>query len=560
LIILTSTESTDAAGVSTARTAFSACRGGTVNPVRIAAFDLGSNSFHLLIADAHPDGTFEPVVTDKEMLRLGTAVAATGEIGPVGASAAVQVMRRFRAMAESQDADETVACATAAFREAADSLAVVDRIESEAGVKVRVISGREEARLIFDAVRASVVIDPGPALALDLGGGSLEVMVGDGRGLDWATSLKLGVARLTAEQVRSDPLTSGDCRRVTTAVGKSLQRVLPEIQRRHPRVAIGSSGTLETLIRLAAARRDGTVPASVNQLSVRARDIESLGAWLLGMSSAERGALPGVDARRADLLPTGALLLSTVLEMTGVDQIVGSEWALREGMVLDAIGHHSRAEWDPDPRAMRRESVLNLCRRYGCNEAHATKVARLAVELFDGTSVLHELTASDRELLELGALLHDAGEHVSKDGHERHTAYLIENGRLRGFRPDEIDVLSCLGRFHKRGTPKASFEPFARMKESKQRRVTQMVALLQVADGLDRSHGGPVRDVHVYANRDVVEVVVEADDDIDLELWGLRRKRDLFERVFDCRLDVVDAQMELTLDQDDRVTRVGNRR
>ena len=528
--------------------------------MRIAAFDLGSNSFHLLIADARPDGTFEPVVTDKEMLRLGSTVAATGEIGPEGAAAAVDVIRRFRAMAESQRADEIVACATAAFREAADSLTVVDRIETEAGVKVRVISGREEARLIFDAVRTSVVIDPGPALALDLGGGSLEVMIGDGRGLDWATSLKLGVARLTAEQVRSDPLSSGDARRVTAAVSKALSRVLPEIEKRRPRVAVGSSGTLETLIRLAATRRDGKVPVSVNQLSVRDRDIDSVGAWLLAMTSAERGALPGVDARRADLLPTGALLLTTFLEVTGVDEIVGCEWALREGMVLDAIGHHTRAEWDPDPKAIRRDSVLNLCRRYRTNQAHAAKVARLAVELFDGMSVIHDLTPADRELLELGALLHDVGEYVSTDGHDRHTAYLIQNGRLRGFRPSEIDVLSCLGRFHKRGTPKATFEPFARMKEAKQRRVTQLVALLQVADGLDRSHGGPVRDVHVYANRDVVEVVVEADDDIDLELWGLRRKRDLFERVFDCRLDVVDAQMELTLDQDDRVTRVGTRR
>jgi exopolyphosphatase/guanosine-5'-triphosphate,3'-diphosphate pyrophosphatase len=512
--------------------------------VRIAAFDLGSNSFHLLVADAHP----------------GSAVAANGEIGRSKASEAVEVIRRFKALAESHQAEEMVACATAAFREAADSLAVVDRIESETGVKLRVISGREEARLIFDAVRASVVIDPSPALALDLGGGSLELMVGDGRGLDWAASLKLGVARLTAEHVRSDPLSSGDCRRVTATVSKAIERVLPDIQKRNPKFAIGSSGTLETLIRLAATRRSGVAPASVNQLSVKARDLEALSDWLLGMTASQRAALPGVDARRADLLPTGALLLTTILDMTGLDEIIGSEWALREGMVLDAIGHHSRAEWDSDPRSMRRESVLGLCRRYGWNEDHSVKVARLAVELFDGTSVLHHLGPVDRELLELGALLHDIGEHVSKDAHERHTAYLIENGRLRGFSPEEIDVLSCLGRFHKRGSPKQSFAPFGRMKEARQKKVAQLVALLQVADGLDRSHGGPVRDVHVYTGRDMVEVVVEADDEIDLELWGLRRKRELFEKVFATRLDVVDAQMALALDGDGGLPRVVDRR
>ncbi len=523
--------------------------------MRIAAFDLGSNSFHLLVADAHRDGTFEQVATDKEMLRLGSAVAGTGRIGEGLAGDAVEVIRRFRAMAESLNADEIAACATAAFREAADSLAVVDRIESEAGVKVRVISGREEARLIFDAVRTSVVIDPAPALALDLGGGSLEVMVGDGRGMDFAASLKLGVARLTSEQVRSDPPSAADARRVAKAVSGTFQRILPEIASRRPRMAIGSSGTLTTLIRLAAGRRGGQPPSQVNQLSVSVRDLEALTEQLMAMTAEERTGLPGVDTRRADLLPAGAVLLLTVLDLTGMDSIAGSEWALREGMVLDAIGHHASSDWDPDPRAIRRDSVLGLCRRCGWNEPHSLKVARLATELFDGMAHLHDLGPTDRELLELGALLHDIGEHVSAESHERHTAYLIENGRLRGFSPDEIDILACLGRFHKRGNPKASFEPWARLKAADQKRVSQLIAILQVADGLDRSHGGPVRDVQVYANRKTVEVVVEADDDIELELWGLRRKRDLFEKVFDCHLDVVDAQMALAL-EDNRVTRL----
>ena len=271
------------------------------------------------------------------------------------------------------------------------------------------------------------------------------------------------------------------------------------------------------------------------------------------MTSAERAALPGVDARRADLLPAGALLVMTVLDLTGLVEFVGCEWALREGMVLDAIRRHTRAEWSGEPRAMRRESVLGLCRRCGWNEPHATKVSRLALALFDGTAALHRLGAEDRELLELGALVHDIGEHVAVEGHERHTAYLVENGRLRGFSPEETAVLACLGRFHKRGSPKASFEPFGRLSSAGRDRVTALVALLQVADALDRSHGGPVRDIEVYTSPDLVEVVVHADEDIDLELWGLRRKRGLFERVFGCRLEVVDAQLAFPLEQPEQV-------
>jgi exopolyphosphatase/guanosine-5'-triphosphate,3'-diphosphate pyrophosphatase len=518
--------------------------------VRIAALDLGSNSFHLLVADAHPDGTFEPLARDKEMLRLGSVVAATGEVGEVAAESAVEVVRRFRALAESLGADEIVACGTAALREAGDSNSVVDRIEAATGIKVRVISGREEARLIFGAVRASVLLEPGPALAMDLGGGSLELMIGGPRGMGWSTSLKLGVGRLTSDLVRGDPPTGGDRRRIVHAVSTAIGRVLPDIASFGPQMAVGSSGTLETLIRLAAGRRGGPPPASVNQLTVTITELDALTDDLLRMTSDERAGLPGVDARRADLLPAGALLAVTVLDLTGIDELVGCEWALREGMVLDAIGRHSEAEWRGDPRAIRRESVLGLCRRSGWNKEHATKVARLALDVFDGTKALHHLDDEDRELLELGGLLHDIGEHVSMEGHERHTAYLIENGRLRGFRPDEVAILACLGRFHKRGGPKLSFEPFARLSDADRERVARMVAILQVADALDRSHGEPVRHVQVYTSPGLVEVVVEADEDIDLELWGLRRKRELFEKLFDCRLEVVDAQMVLPLEEE----------
>jgi exopolyphosphatase/guanosine-5'-triphosphate,3'-diphosphate pyrophosphatase len=267
------------------------------------------------------------------------------------------------------------------------------------------------------------------------------------------------------------------------------------------------------------------------------------------MTSAERAELPGVDARRADLLPAGALLITTVMELAGISRLVGCEWALREGMVLEVIRRHSRSDLSGDSGGIRLDSVLGLCRRSAWNEAHGRKVAGLALELFDGTVGLHDLSPSDRELLEYGALLHDVGEHISVERHDQHTAYLIEHGRLRGFRPEEVAELACLGRFHRRGSPKASFEPYGSLAAERRRKVAQMVALLQVADGLDRSHGGPVTGVSVFSSQQGrVEVVVQATDDIDLELWGLRRKRELFERLFHVRLEVVPAQLELPLE------------
>ena len=200
-----------------------------------------------------------------------------------------------------------------------------------------------------------------------------------------------------------------------------------------PRLLIGTSGTFCALARGAAAMREGVVPSSVNQLTVTEDELAGLGELIYELPSSERARLPGIEARRAELLPAGFAVTEALMERSGMHELTVSEWALREGIVISAIRKHDRAELGDDPRAIRRASVLSLCRRSGWRETHSTQVARLAVELFDSTMPLHHLEADDRELLELGALLHDIGEHVSRDGHARHSAYLIENGDLRGF-------------------------------------------------------------------------------------------------------------------------------
>ena len=508
--------------------------------VRIAALDLGSNSFHLLVADARPDGSFVPLVREKEMLRLADRVSRLGVIDAEAADLAVDTVRRLRTIAEAADADEVVACATSAIREAANGVELVERLRDEAGVVVRVISGMDEARLIFEAVRASVLIDPGPAVCLDLGGGSLEVTVGDSAGLRWLTSLKLGVARLTAELVQADPPDESDLRRLRRRVKDELGPVADDITAFAPRLLVGTSGTLTDLARLAVARRDGAVPASMHQVHVGREDLESAHRKLTGLAADERRKLPGM-AKRSDLAPAGSSLLLTAMELFGLDELTIGTWALREGMVLDAIARHDPADWGNDPRLIRAGSVVDLARRCGWREGHARQVARLAVSLFDQTRTLHQLDLHDRELLEYAGLLHDIGEHVSSDGHHKHTAYLIEHGRLRGFTPDEVATLTILGRFHRPGEPKTSFEPYAAVAPERRDQVRVLLACLQLADGLDRGHASAVERIDVEVRDDGITIAVRAEGEPDLELWGARRKRELFETVTGRPLELVAA-------------------
>jgi exopolyphosphatase/guanosine-5'-triphosphate,3'-diphosphate pyrophosphatase len=500
--------------------------------MRIAALDLGSNSFHLLVADVHPDGTFEAVAREKEMLRLGDDVTRHGHISPAAADRAVAAVRRMKQLADALGATEILAKATSAMRSASNGSELVDRIEEETDVEVEVISGLEEARLIFAAVRSSVVIDPSPALGIDIGGGSVELMIGDAAGLRWADSVPLGVGRLTAEYVNDDPPSKAERKRLEEHIREALEPLLPDIVSRSPGMCVGTSGTINDLARMAVAQTTGDVPAVANGLRVTREDLRALHDRVMRSKVADRRRLPGLEEKRAELLPAGSMLLITALDLFDVETLTVSDWALREGIVLDAVRTHDPDDWSDDPRALRRAAVANLARRCNSDEGHTAHVTRLALRLFDETQSLHGLGPEDREMLEFASMLHDIGQHVSRKGHHRHAAYLVENAQLRGFEPSEIEFLATLVRHHRRGDPKPSEARFAALAPDDRVRVRKLAALLRVADGLDRGRRGVVDDVRADIGADLVILRLRVHGDAELALWGARRRRDLFEQVF----------------------------
>ena len=509
--------------------------------MRIAALDLGSNSFHLLIVEGHNDGSFVPLSRDKELLRLGEVVAREGRLPEPTVDKLVATVRRFKALIDAAGVEHIRASATSAIRDAANRKAVVERIAAETGIAVQVLTGDEEAKLIFEAVRASVVVDP-TTLCLDLGGGSLEIMVGGPAGMLHSASIGLGATKLSAELVEHDPPSMNDVRRLRKRLTDGLAPIAEEMVALHPTMAVGTSGTLCDLARMATARRQGAVPASVNHLVIGRDELLSLHEEIVTASAAERLRMPGLDSRRADVMPAGATLLLTAMELFGFSELTVSEWALREGIVLDAISQWTiPSKPQNDGRDMRRASVLSLARRCNWDEIHGRQVARLAIELFDQTRELHGMGPTDRELLEHAALLHDIGHHVARESHHKHTGYLIQHGRLRGFQPREIDALAALARYHRRGDPKPSHEPFASLDADVQRRVTGLAGLLRIADGLDFGHTGAVEEVLVSLVGGLVTVQAAGEGALELEIWGARRKRHLFEKAFGCQVDIVAA-------------------
>lgn len=507
--------------------------------MRIAALDLGSNSFHLLVADVHPDGSFESLTREKEMLRLGDEVSRHGCIRPAALERVIATVQHLRRLAEADGATEIVAKATSAIRTAANGSEVVDLIETDAGLHVEVISGLEEARLIFSAIRASVVLDPGPAVCFDLGGGSAEIMVGDAAGLRYAASEPLGVGRLTAELVSSDPLNKHDRKQLEARIRSTLAPVAEVVAPLQPRMAVGSSGTINDLATMAVAARTGTMPPESNGVRITIDDVRALHERIVEATTAERRRMPGLEEQRAELAPAGSMFLLVAMEIFELAELTVSDWALREGIVLDAVRAHDPADWSDDPRAIRRAAVAGLARRCSSDPTHTAQVTRLALSLFDQTATLHELGAAERELLEYTGMLHDIGQHVSRKGHQRHAAYLVEHGHLRGFAPDEVALLAALVRHHRKGDPKASEPRFGALSPTDRERVRRLAAVLRVADGLDRGRRAVVDSVTVEPGPQLVLLRVHATGDPELALWGARRRRDLFEKVFARDLEIV---------------------
>jgi len=473
--------------------------------VRVAVFDLGSTSFQLLVGDVEADGGLTPVLRDRVVLNLGAEVAATGSVPPGALDRASQVVRRFRDQVDRAAVDEVIPVATAAFREAANRPELASTIAAAIGTPLRILSGDLEARATVAGVRASVTIAADPWIAIDLGGGSLEVALVEAGRVRWTETFPLGAAWITATLVRTEPMSKGDRRAIKAEVKELLAPARERAGAPDGTLCIAAGGTAGALARLLAAERWPSPPASLNQFELRLDALEDLSRELADLDQSERLALPGIDERRAELLPAGAVVLATALGVFGADGAVHSEWGLREGVILEEIGAPAPAS----PGDVREAAVARLARRWGAEGEHPGTVRSHALELFDETQELHGLGDHERELLGYAAHLHDIGVRISPDKSHRHGAYLVEHGGLRGFSPQEVAMMASMIRFHRgAGWPKPSYGPFAGLDQDERAACQVLTGILRIAHGLGRADESDVVGIGAKIQRGEVRILV----------------------------------------------------
>lgn len=511
--------------------------------MRIAALDVGSNSFHLIVVQVTSTGHFEVLDRAKEMVRLGEGSLRSGIIPPPVFKRGLEALATLRRLADRHQPDALVAIATSAVREAQNGGEFVRAARDEVGVDIQVVRGQEEARLIYLGARGSLDLDGKRTVLFDLGGGSMEVILADARELYFADSLKMGVIRVTEEWGASEPPTAREISALRERLRRMMEPVIARVRSMGFDFVSMSSGTASALAALVAREQGGGGNGSARKLTLKA--LEDVEKKLATMSHEERAKLPGVDARRADTILAGAIVLRTALELTGADEAVVSETALREGIVADYIVTHRPGillvDEFPD---LRRRSVMELARRCHFDEPHAQHVTRLALSLFDQTRELHGLGEEDEELLEYAGLLHDVGFHISPSGHHKHAQYLIETADMAGFSRDEVEVMALTARYHRKAEPPAKrsraglrrHAAFCALSRKTRKLVRYLAALLRLADALDRTHGRLVRAVRCQVKRKTIELRLEVEGDPELELWAARRKGDALETLTGLRL------------------------
>jgi exopolyphosphatase / guanosine-5'-triphosphate,3'-diphosphate pyrophosphatase len=499
--------------------------------VRIAAIDIGTNSIHMVIADTTPLGTFEVFDREREVVQIGRGSFHDGRLRAEQIQRTGEALARFCDLARRHGVETLLCTATAAVREARNGGVFLRTARRLSGISPRVIPAEEEGRLIYLAVRASIQLDDRPALIVDIGGGSMQLVVCDRDRLLFATSAPVGALRLNELLEPGDPPSRDDLDRMRRRVRRHTAEALERVREFRPERVYGSSGSIHALAQAAHWKAAGDALGHVNEFELTLEDLQRTTRRLARMSVREREALPGIDAQRAEIIVPGALVLEHVLESLDAPGIVLSDYGVREGIVIDYMDRHEQeilrhgAVTD-----LRLRSVLGLLDKMHGDGAHPQHVALLALALYDELRGVHRLPDEARDLLHYAALLHDVGTVIGHDGHLEHGAYVIRNGGLRGLSAESIEIVAQVARYHGRRRPRKRDKAYRALRKPARRTVRWLSSLLRIAEGLDRSHYQLVRGVRVTRRRKGLSILVSARHDTRLEIWAARKRTRLLER------------------------------
>ena len=496
-----------------------------------AAVDIGSNSVRLKIARLQA-GRLRPLHEDREVTRLGEGVFSSGFLTPESMAETVRVLRRFHRSTQQIVTDAVRVVATSALRDARNSQAFLEWVRSATGWRVEIISGIEEARLIHLGLVSGPRVDRFPTLMMDLGGGSCELTVSHRGHIRDAVSLPLGAVRLTNEFLRHDPPRKGELQRLRGFVTREANRVEDRITTARIANVIATSGTAAALAAVASHLRRG---GSRQRSMVSRADVSRIAKRMARVPIAERRKIEGIGPRRAEIIVAGAVVYHELLERLRLKGFRYSPLGLRDGILAQMA-----ADYDRSTRSGRQieserwESILKAVDHYHIDRKHALEVRDTAISLFSALRSVHCLPPEYREWLSAAAMLYEVGDYVNRNGHHRHTHYIISNSEILGYTPQQRRIIAAIGRYLGKSRPAAEDGPMRVIDGTERPDVQKAIVLLRMARALNLGRSRAVEKVSVVVRPAEVRIrlVPRRRMGVDLEHWAIEKECAYFREVF----------------------------
>ncbi len=498
---------------------------------RIGTIDIGTNSTHLLIAKLDPNlNTFSIDLAEKSTTRLGERDPETGELTVLAMNRVFETLKRFKDLAQSYKVESLIIAATSAVRESPNGKNFLLDIKKEIGLEVDLISGAEEGRLIYLGVLSGMQFEDKPHLVLDIGGGSTELVLADSNDARALTSTKIGAVRLQREFFDQGSITSEKSSFLRSFIKGSLEPAVDKVFRRvkagEQVVLVATSGTAMAIGQLVANGENQSL-SKLHGYKVSRKKLDDVVAELISMTPEERKNIPSLSERRSEIIVPGALILQTAMQMVGVDELILSERALREGLVVDWMCRNGYLQDRLSYQgSIRKRTVLHQVRRFAVNSNRSEQVANFAIEFYENTKgVLHDDDGAGKELLWAAAMLHSCGKHINISSYHKHSWYLIRHGELLGYSQSEHLMVAAIARYHRKSFPKKRHESWQLLVNDEQRKlVFDMSILLRLACSLDKRPDSLISKVVISSKDKEVNVEIlpnKIGRNLDLEKWSL---------------------------------------
>ncbi len=500
--------------------------------ILVASIDIGTNSTHLLIAEINLDlKTFTIKFTDKSSTRLGER-DENGNLTDESIQRALKTLKRFKDYCESNSVKHIITAATSAVREAPNGREFINKVQNDIGIKIELISGFEEARLIYLGVLSGMALEDDSYVIIDIGGGSTELILADKRDALALTSTRVGAVRLKNDFLDGELINRERFNFLKTFIQGSLEPSVAKIKRRLQKgkvvSMIATSGTAISLGNLILSDQ-GHPKQKMHGYKFRKESLKIVLEKLIKMPSSEIKKIPSLSERRAEIIIPGALILDTSMDMFDFNELTISERALREGLVVDWMLRKGIIKNEFNIQSnIRTKTIVHQARKFGVDKERSEKVTKIAFQIYDQTNnIFHGGSDSKaKDFLWAACQLYTCGKYVNLGSFHKHSWYLIKHCELLGYSQSETNIIASIARYHRKSLPKKRHDSWQSLTSKEEKTlVLEMSLILRLAASLDQRPENLISSIKIELKKNILLFQLfplESNQELFLEKWNLQ--------------------------------------